>query len=243
MMSWLGLAGKTAVVTGAGSGIGAAVSKALAQEGCHVVMVDSRKATAHDESSSSSSVTVIECDVSKEDRVHHLFQSAPRSSILVNCAGITRDGWIGSMDMKDWQSVLDVNLTGTFLSCREFLSQDFEDGGGAIINVSSVVALQGNLGQTNYAASKGGVWSLTRSLAKEVAHRRVRVNCVVPGFISTPMVELVPGKVQSKVQQQIALGKFGAPEDVANLILFLASCERAGYITGEAVECSGLISL
>jgi NAD(P)-dependent dehydrogenase (short-subunit alcohol dehydrogenase family) len=244
-MSWLRLANKTAIVTGAGSGIGAVVAKALSQEACQVVLadVDESRLQAVQQECGPVARSIV-CDISKEDQVRHLFQSSPESSILINCAGITRDGWIGKMDVAtQWQSVLDVNLTGTFMCCREFLNQNILSEGGAIVNVSSVVALQGNLGQTNYAASKGGVWSFTKALAKEVAHRNVRVNCVCPGFIETPMVQLVPEKVQDQVKQKIALGKFGRPEDVANLILFLASCERSGYITGEAIECSGLLSL
>jgi len=230
MSSWLKLANKTAIVTGAGSGIGAAVSQALTEHGCTVISADL--------ADSDHAVNVAD-----EHQVQRFFQSAPPSSILINCAGITRDGWIGKMDTsKQWQSVLDVNLTGTFLCCREFLNQDLPQG-GAIVNVSSVVALQGNLGQTNYAASKGGVYSFSKALAKEVAHRNVRVNCVAPGFIETPMVQAVPDKVQDAVRQKIALGRFGSAEDVANLILFLASCERSGYMTGETVECSGMISL
>lgn len=246
-MSWLQMANKTAIVTGASSGIGAAVAKALCHEAsCQVLLVDSDESQLHtiqQECGSSSQSRV--CDVSKESQVQHLFRSFPsESSILINCAGITRDGWIGKMDLaSQWQSVLDVNLTGTFLCCREFLNQNSFPDGGAIVNVSSVVALQGNLGQTNYAASKGGVLSFTKALAKEVAHRNVRVNCVCPGFIETPMVKSVPEKVQDQIRQKVALREFGRPEDVANLILFLASCERARYITGEAIECSGLISL
>mmetsp|Transcript_8549 Transcript_8549/g.14205 ORF Transcript_8549/g.14205 Transcript_8549/m.14205 type:complete len:253 (+) Transcript_8549:115-873(+) len=248
---WLGLANKTAIVTGAGSGIGAAVAKALSIQGCRLILADHDKnalrVIQQECGPHSQSVT---CDISKEDQVRRLFQesfskaqAAEESSILINCAGITRDGWIGKMDLaSQWQSVLDVNLTGTFLCCREFLNQDLAKG-GSIVNVSSVVALQGNLGQTNYAASKGGVLSLTRSLAKEVAHRQVRVNCVVPGFIDTNMVQSVPEAVQDRVRERIALGKFGSPEDVANLILFLSSCERSGYITGETMECSGMISM
>ena len=237
--NWLGLSGKTAVVTGAASGIGAAVSRALLDQGCHVVLVDRSPTTT----ASDGETTIVACDVSQHHQVQELFSSIRPSSILINCAGITRDGWIGNLTPRDWQSVLDVNLSGTFWCCQEFLRQDFGQQGAAIVNVSSIVALQGNMGQTNYAASKGGVYSLTRSLAKEVAHRGVRVNCVVPGFIETPMVEAVPEKVQAKVKRTIALERFGKPQDVANLILYLASSERAGYITGEAVECSGLISL
>jgi 3-oxoacyl-[acyl-carrier protein] reductase len=249
MSSWLQLSNKTAIITGAASGIGAAVAKALTYENLsNVILVDkdsSRLADLQQDCGPSFQSRI--CDVSQEDQVRSLFQSCPEeSSILIQCAGITRDSWIGSMDLTtQWQQVLDVNLTGTFLCCREFLRQGERKflNGGAIVNVSSVVALQGNMGQTNYAASKGGVLSLTKALAREVAHRNIRVNCVCPGFIETPMVESVPIKVQHRMQQKISLGRFGKPQDVANLILFLASCNRAGYITGESMECSGMISI
>jgi 3-oxoacyl-[acyl-carrier protein] reductase len=116
--------------------------------------------------------------------------------------------------------------------------------GASIINISSVVATQGNLGQVNYAASKGGVWSMTKALAREVAPRNIRVNCVLPGFIDTEMTRAVPDHVRQQIQSKIVYQqKFGTPRDVANLILFLASDERSGYITGQAIECSGMISL
>jgi len=291
--SWLQLAHKTAVVTGAASGIGAAVAKALSLEQCHLVLADrdpDRLAQVAQEclalSSTPISVTSIACDVAKEEDIKSLFQQRqplqdsnnntssppPPPTILVNCAGITRDGWIGRMSVQQWDQVQDVNLKGTFLCCREFLAQPhFElkktesnatkgqgiicgNGstrstdrmvvGGSIINVSSVVATQGNLGQTNYAASKGGVYSFTKALAREVAPRRVRVNCVLPGFIDTEMTGAVPDAVKETVQKKIVWQQqFGKPEDIANLILFLASCQRSGYITGEALECSGMISL
>ena len=287
--SWLQLANKTAVVTGAASGLGAAVAKALASEGCSVVLADRDtdrlQQVAHDCSSLLSSstggsrqdlnITPAECDVSNESHVQALFQNSVLSSssssspatILVNCAGITRDGWIGRMSVDQWQQVQDVNLKGTFLCCREFLaqpalqlppttdklSQTTHAGnqnqkpsllGGSIVNIASVVATQGNLGQSNYAASKGGVWSLTKALAREVAPRRIRVNCVLPGFIETEMTEAVPESIRDSVKKKIVWQQeFGQPDDIANLVLFLASCRRSGYITGEAMECSGMISL
>jgi len=156
---------------------------------------------------------------------------------------MTRDAFITKMKECDYDKVLDVNLKGTFLTCQEFLSPERDLQGGSIINVGSVVSEQGNLGQANYAASKGGVLGLTRALAKEVAARRIRVNVVLPGFIDTPMSQAVPKPVLNAIKRKIPLGRFGKPQDIANLILFLASCERSGYITGECIECSGMISL
>ena len=256
--SWLQLANKTAVVTGAASGIGAAVSRALAREDCHVILVDRDQDRLQEiQSKHAENSTSYCCNVANEADVRELFQSlsshhkqdlAP-ATILVNCAGITRDGWIGRMSLEQWQQVQDVNLTGTFLTCREFLQQPSlllpdKKIPASIVNVSSVVATQGNLGQVNYAASKGGVISLTKALAKEVAPRNVRVNCVLPGFIETEMTKAVPEKVKEPIKQKIVWQqRFGQPDDIANLILFLASDVRSGYITGESIECSGMIAL
>ncbi|CAB9499324.1 dichloro-2,5-cyclohexadiene-1,4-diol dehydrogenase [Seminavis robusta] len=267
MTSWLQLANKTAVVTGAASGIGSAVAKALVSERCHVVIADRDVSRLEEVAKSCSGmaagsvVTAVECDVASESQVQSLFQNLPATSspatVLINCAGITRDGWIGRMSVDQWQQVQDVNLLGTFLCCREFLAQPelqmpsktsldppTEPLGGSIVNISSVVATQGNLGQVNYAASKGGVWSMTKALAREVAQRKIRVNCVLPGFVDTEMTQAVPDSVKEHVQKKIVFQQqFGQPDDIANLILFLASCHRSGYITGEAIECSGMISL
>ena len=147
------------------------------------------------------------------------------------------------MQDEDWDQVIDVNLKGTFLTCQEFLAPERGLVEGSIINIGSVVSQKGNLGQVNYSASKGGVLGLTRSLAKEVASRQIRVNAVVPGFVVTPMSQAVPAPILEAMQTKIPLGRLGAPEDVASLIAFLASGKRSGYITGECIECSGMISL
>ena len=251
-MSWLQLTGKTAIVTGAASGIGRAVAKGLADAGCRVVVGDSNSDGLEQVAGelNGSHHTAVECNVTFRSQVQELIQegdavaaSHEKASILVNCAGITRDNFVTKLTDSDWDEVIGVNLKGTFLTCQEFLSSERDLHGGSIINVGSVVSEKGNLGQVNYAASKGGVLGITRALAKEVAFREIRVNAVVPGFIDTPMSQAVPEPVLSAVRNKIAQRRFGSPEDIANLILFLASCKRSGYITGECIECSGMISL
>jgi NAD(P)-dependent dehydrogenase (short-subunit alcohol dehydrogenase family) len=239
-MSWLQLANKTAIVTGAASGIGRAVAKTLHEAGCQLVLadIDREKVEAV---AIPLSATAVECDVSLRPQVDAMMKASPDASILINCAGITRDSFVDKLTEADWDKVLDVNLKGTFNTCQSFLQNPSVDG-GAIVNVGSVVSEQGNIGQTNYAASKGGVLGLTRALAKEVARRGIRVNAVTPGFITTPMSQAVPAHILSAIQQKIALREMGKPEDVANAIAFLAS-ERSRYITGETIECSGMISL
>ena len=263
--SWLQLANKTAVVTGAASGIGSAVAKALASEHCHVVLADVDVTRLQEVAKacsklSASEVTTVESNVANEPQVQSLFQNLPSTcspaTVLVNCAGITRDGWIGRMSVDQWQQVQDVNLKGTFLCCREFLAQpelqmpsktsldppNSDALGGSIVNIASVVATQGNLGQVNYAASKGGVLGLTRALAKEVAIRNVNVNAVVPGFIHSPMSHAVPDHVKERMLLQIPQRRFGNPEEVADLVAFLLS-QRSSYITGESIKISGMIAL
>ena len=224
------------------------VARSLIAQQCHVIMVD------RDVSSmlSTNDATVVACDVSDAEQVRHVFQqNAPKSpTILVNCAGTTRDGWITNMSVEDWDSVMDVNLKGTFLTCREFLrlqNEKLKHGNVAsqacsIVNVGSVVSEFGNLGQANYAASKGGVLGLTRALAKEAVRSNVRVNAVIPGFIETPMAEQVPIHVKEQIMTKIPMGRFGQPEEVAELISFLAS-PRSSYITGECIKVSGMIAL
>ena len=186
----------------------------------------------------------------------------PVASILVNCAGITRDALIGSMSVESFDDVVGVNLRGTWLTCKYFCADDrlrrllqeeeeeptsisasTDDRGASIINIGSVVSRTGNVGQSNYGASKGGVVGLTRSLAKEMARCGVRANAILPGFIDTNMAQAVPEHIRDGIQRKIPLRSFGRPEDIANLALFLASPERSRYITGETIECSGMIAL
>mmetsp|Transcript_1213 Transcript_1213/g.2453 ORF Transcript_1213/g.2453 Transcript_1213/m.2453 type:complete len:278 (-) Transcript_1213:40-873(-) len=273
---WLQLVNRTCIVTGAGSGIGEAVSKSLLSAGCHVVMADHNydaiETVSKDLNSFNASHHLIQCDVTNESQVRDLIRQAddfavqtssqsqdivPAATLLVNCAGITRDNWISRMELAEWDDVLDVNLKGTFLTCRQFLDQERADNlfpkmhpndsihsrpEASIVNIGSIVSELGNLGQVNYAASKGGVLGLSRALAKEVAIRNVRVNSVVPGFIDTPMAEAIPAHVKDRVMNQIPMRRFGTSTEIANVVSFLLS-PRSGYVTGELVTVSGMISL
>lgn len=279
--SWLQLVNKTCIITGAGSGIGEAVAKSLVSEGCRVVMADQNydaiERVAEDFKIREASHHLIQCDVTDPNQVRDLIQQAddfagwsserslshgkqdifPVATLLVNCAGITRDNWISKMELDEWNDVLEVNLKGTFLTCRQFMDQKRADNlfpkirqgeaihpslEASIVNIGSIVSENGNLGQVNYAASKGGVLGLSRALAKEVAIRKVRVNSVVPGFIDTPMAHAIPESVKDHVINQIPMKRFGLSSEVANVVSFLLS-PRSGYITGESVTVSGMISL
>jgi 3-oxoacyl-[acyl-carrier protein] reductase len=158
--------------------------------------------------------------------------------ILVSNAGITRDGLLGMMDDDAWNVVVDTNLKGTFYCCREAVRWMLRKRAGAIVNMSSLSGLMGQPGQTNYAASKGGIIAFTKSLAKEVAEKGIRVNAVAPGFIETEMIGTVADKVLEHNRANIPMRRFGAPEEVANTVVFLAS-DWARYITGEVINISG----
>eukprot|EP00934_Nitzschia_sp_Nitz4_P008156 Nitzschia sp. Nitz4//scaffold436_size7492//3887//4998//NITZ4_009155-RA/size7492-snap-gene-0.12-mRNA-1//1//CDS//3329551845//8146//frame0 len=273
IMTWLQLAQRTAIVTGAGSGIGAAVARALAAEQCNVVLADrdlkAMEATSKDilkslpPSEFPVSTLCVECNVTNPESVFSLVQQADEfasdlespfaekvATMLVNCAGITRDNWAAKMSMEEWDAVIDVNLKGTFLPCRAFLDQDRMKGMSelgtppqmSIVNVGSIVSEFGNMGQANYSASKGAVIAMSRTLAKESAARNVRVNTVLPGFINTPMAHAVPDPVKDIVRSRTPLGRFGDPEEVSNLVNFLLS-PRSSYITGETIRVTGMLSL
>lgn len=272
--SWLNLTRKTAIVTGAGSGIGKVIAMKLYEQGCNVFLADKNteaisKKIGGDSNDLCERIVYKACDVTNINQVHDLLHLADefhhtcngdggRASILVNAAGITRDGMIGNISESDYDAVLDTNLKGTFLACQAFsdtirLQELCQTGGGSIINIGSVVSERGNIGQANYAASKGGVVGLTRALAKEMAFSSsrvenasgvVRVNAILPGFIHSPMTKTALSETnQQRILRQIPLGRFGHPEDVSNMSLFLASSDRSGYVTGECWECSGAISI
>jgi 3-oxoacyl-[acyl-carrier protein] reductase len=240
------LDGKTALVTGAARGIGQSIAKALAGAGADVALCDLKAEwladTAAAVQASGRRALSLAADVSKaadvDATVAGVMQAFGKLDILVNNAGITRDTLVMRMSEEDWDAVLSVNLKGTFLftkaACRPMMKQR----SGAIVNIASIIGLIGNAGQGNYAASKGGVIAFTKSVAKELASRNVRVNAVAPGFIETKMTEVLPEEVRKKMLDVIPLGRFGAPEDVANVVLFLAT-DASSYMTGQVLTVSG----
>ncbi len=245
------LKGKTAIVTGASRGIGRATALSLARAGASVVINYGSNRDAAEEvkenilKSGGSAVTV-KADVIDYSQCENLIKSAidhyKRIDILVNNAGITRDNLLIRMNTQEWQEVIDTNLNGVYNCCRAVLRPLLKQkSGGRIINVASVAGIYGNSGQANYAAAKGGVIAFTRSLAKELGSRDITVNAVAPGFIETEMTDQLPDKVKKQALEHIALGRFGKPEDVAEVILFLAS--SSGYVTGQIVAVDGSLSM
>lgn len=237
---------KNAFITGAAQGIGKAIALGMAREGANIAVADTnieKAETVVDELRALGVESLaIKLDVSKQDEVISAFETFikkfERLDVLINNAGITKDALILRMKDEDWDAVINVNLKGTFLCSREAVKLMVKQQYGKIINISSVVAFTGNIGQVNYSASKAGVAGLTKTIAKEYATRGIRVNAVAPGFIQTAMTEAIPEKVKEEMKKSIPLGHFGIPEDVANAVIFLASKE-ADYITGQVFHING----
>ena len=238
---------RAAVVTGGSRGIGRAVCVALAKQGCNVIVN-----YCHGETNAQETVALckaegveavaVQADVSTAEGCKTLFDAAVsafgRVDVLVNNAGITRDNLILRMTEADFDAVLNANLKGAFLCCKEAARRMVRQRYGRIINLSSVVALRGNAGQTNYAASKAGIIGLTKSLARELASRNVTVNAVAPGFIETDMTAALPETVRAEMAKGIPAGRVGQPEDVANAVAFFAA-EQSSYLTGQVLCADG----
>jgi 3-oxoacyl-[acyl-carrier protein] reductase len=238
--------GKIAVITGAARGIGQAIAWNLAAGGADIVLCDIKEEwlqdTAEGVRKAGRKVWCFELDVTNTEAVQKAFNDIAAATgtidILVNNAGITRDGLLMRMSEEDWDAVLTVNLKGTF-SCTKAVSRIMmKQRSGSIVNIASIIGLMGNAGQANYAASKGGVISFTKSVAKELASRNIRVNAVAPGFISSKMTDALSDEVRQKMLGAIPLSRFGNPEDVADVVSFLAG-DRSAYITGEVINISG----
>ena len=241
------LEGKIAIVTGAGRGIGAAIAKTLAAEGAKVIVNYSRSAEAaaqvvSDIETAGGAAVALQADVAVPEQVEALVKSVMaqfgRIDILVNNAGITRDKLILRMSVEDWDTVLNTNLRGAFLFAKAVASPMLKQRGGVIVNVGSVIGKVGQGGQVNYSASKAGLIGLTKSLAKELGSRNVRVNAVAPGFIESDMTEVLKPEYRETILKQIPLGRMGSGEDVARVVAFLCS-EDAAYVQGEVISIDG----
>lgn len=242
-----GLEGKVALVTGASRGIGRAIALVLADLGCHVAVNyrsqrEMAEALVEEIRGKGRRALAVGASVDDEESVRTMFEAVRRElgpvDVLVNNAGITRDGLILRMSSEDWDRVLSNNLRSAFLCAREATKDMVKRRWGRIVNVSSVVGLVGNAGQSNYAASKAGMVGFSKSLALELASRGITVNVVAPGFIQTDMTEAIPQRAREALLSQIPLGRPGSPEDVAWAVAFLCS-EMAGYITGQVLAVDG----
>ncbi len=232
------LAGKRALVTGAARGIGRAIANELASAGAEVLCCDLPGTSENEEVAGEIGGRALYADVTKPDEVEKLIADAGEIDILVNNAGITRDGLLVRMTEEDWRAVIDINLTSVYLMCHAAIRGMMKRRTGAIVNLSSVVGIHGNLGQTNYAASKAGIIGFTKSLAREAGSRGVRVNAIAPGYIETRLTEVLPDEVKQAMLKATSLGRFGQPLDIARAVHFLCS-DEAAFITGEVLVVDG----
>jgi len=237
-LSFAGLEGKTALVTGASRGIGRAIATELAAAGASVVIgyrtgQEEAEALADD-----LGARAVQADVSSAEAAAQLVAEAGNVDILVNNAGLTRDGLLARMSDDDWRTVIETNLSSVFYTCRAVCRPMMKKRAGSIVNISSIVGVHGNWGQTNYAASKAGIIGFTKSLARELGSRNVRANVVAPGYVKTQLTDVLPEEATAAMLSQTPLGRLGEPEDVAGAVRFLCS-DAAAFITGEVILVDG----
>lgn len=237
---------KVALVTGASQGIGRDTALALAEAGAKVAAAarheEKLAALVSEIAAQGGEALAVKMDVADAEQVkagfQRVFEKFGRLDILVNNAAITRDALAMRMKQEDWDAVIRTNLTGAHLCIQQALGTMVRARAGRIVNITSVVARSGNAGQANYVAAKAGLIGLTKAIAMEIASRNITVNAVAPGFIETPMTDVLPDKVKEELKTRIPLGRMGAPRDVAAAIVFLAS-DEAGYITGHVLDVNG----
>jgi len=232
------LDGKTALVTGGSRGIGKAIALELGRAGASVVLSYHTGRDAAEEVAAEIGGRAVEADVSDAASAKALVEEAGELDILVNNAGLTRDGVLARMSDDDWRAVIDTNLSSVFYTCRAAARPMMKRRAGAIVNVSSIVGVQGNWGQTNYAASKAGIIGFTKSLARELGSRNVRANVVAPGYVRTRLTEVLPEEATKTMLDATPLGRLGDPEDVAGAVRFLCA-DEARFVTGAVLLVDG----
>ncbi len=243
----INLSGKTALVTGSTRGIGKATAEKLAEAGATVIVTGrsedrAREVAKEIKEKTGSETFAVGLDIGVKESIESAFKRINDEfgtvDILVNNAGTNRDTLFIRMKYEDWEEIIRINLTGTFLITQLAVKGMLKKRWGRIINMSSVVAFTGNMGQANYSSAKAGLIGFTKTLAKELAGRNITVNAIAPGFIETDMTDSLPEDIRQEYLKQIPIGRFGKPEDVANVVLFLAS-DLSGYITGEVIHVNG----
>jgi 3-oxoacyl-[acyl-carrier protein] reductase len=232
------LAGKLALVTGASKGIGKAIAEELARAGAEVVVGYRTGREEAEELASRIRGRAVQADVSSPDDARRLVDEAGDVDVLVNNAGLTRDGVLARMPDDDWREVIETNLSSVFYTCRAVTRPMMRKRGGSIINLSSIVGLHGNFGQANYAASKAGIIGFTKSLARELGSRNVRANVVAPGYVQTQLTDVLPEEATKAMIDNTPLGRIAEPNEIAGAVRFLAS-EAASFITGDVLLVDG----
>ena len=240
--------GQTVLITGGARGIGLALCEAFLKEGANVAFCATsdesiNKAKEHLKDYDQNKILALKADISKQEDctnlVNKTLEQFKQIDVLINNAGITRDNLLIRMKEEDFEKVIDINLKGAFLMLKEVARPMMKARKGVIINMSSIVGQSGNAGQINYSASKAGLIGLTKSAAKELASRNIRVNAIAPGFVKTEMTANLPQEVQEGALKMIPLNRFAEVQDIAQAALFLADANRAGYITGQVLAVNG----
>jgi len=252
-MNDLDFKGRTVLVTGGERGIGQRICFDFALRGANVVInypidkeLESAEKTERVIKENSGNAICLKADVRNaiqvDEMVSKCIEKFGKIDVLVNNAGVTRDNLLIKMSEEDWQYVIDVNLTGTFNCTRRVIREMMKARYGRIVNISSIMGIAGNAGQTNYAASKGGIIAFTKSVAKEFGSRNITVNAIAPGYVVTPMTEVLPEETKRAFLDKVLIKRFGEPKDISNVVLFLAS-DMASYITGQVIVVDGGLML
>jgi 3-oxoacyl-[acyl-carrier protein] reductase len=237
-VAFASLEGKTALVTGASRGIGRAIATELAHAGATVVVGFRSGRDEAEALASEIGGRAIQADVSNPDDARRLVEESGDLDVLVNNAGLTRDGLLARMPDDDWRTVIETNLSSIFYTCRAACRPMMKKRAGSIVNISSIVGVHGNPGQTNYAASKAGIIGFTKSLARELGGRNVRANVVAPGYVRSQLTDVLPEEITGAMLSSTPLGRLGEPEDIAGAVRFLCS-DDASFITGEVLLVDG----
>jgi 3-oxoacyl-[acyl-carrier protein] reductase len=232
------LDGKLALVTGASRGIGRAIAQELARAGASVVVGYRSGREEAEQLATEIGGRAVEADVSSADDAKHLVEEAGDIDVLVNNAGLTRDGLLARMSDDDWRAVIETNLSSVFYTCRAVTRPMMKKRGGSIVNISSIVGVHGNWGQTNYAASKAGIIGFTKSLARELGSRNIRANVVAPGYVRTQLTDVLPDEATAAMVEATPLGRISEPSEISGAVRFLAS-DDASFITGEVLLVDG----
>ncbi len=234
---------KNIIVTGASGGIGASIVQNLYEKGANILASGTKDEKLNDLKSKFQNIKILKFDISKTDQIEKFVNEATdmlngNLDCLINNAGITQDNLAIRMSIDEWKRVIDINLTSTFLLSKFSIKKMIKNKSGKIINITSIVGHTGNLGQTNYTASKAGIVAMSKSLAIEYAKKNININCISPGFIKTAMTEKIDQKYKEAIISKIPSAKLGEPQDIANAVLFLAS-NQSDYINGETIHVNG----
>ena len=234
---------KNIIVTGATGGIGNSIIKKLSEAGANILASGTRIEKLEELKKNFEKIKILKFDISQNDKIEEFIENATKElggslDCIVNNAGITQDNLAIRMSLEEWQKVIDINLTSTFLMSKFAIKKMLKNKSGKIVNITSVVGHTGNLGQTNYAASKAGIIAMSKSLAIEYAKKNINVNCISPGFIKTVMTDKIDEKFKEVIISKIPSARLGEPDDIANVVLFLSS-NQSSYINGETLHVNG----